>query len=146
MLGASESCCFVAIFRTKRSNFLGLIYYTNSGMKLNKLENVMYTQCARYRDFFFPEPLQFKKITSNAHVKSQILVLVKKQLAFKVISLYPLLFALSRLRDGRIQTSRKHMRYKVLSCLDRPQSTVFSFSYKERQRNIHPTSSPGLFP
>ena len=96
--------------------------------------------------FFFPEPLQFKKITSNAHVKSQILVLVKKQLAFKVISLYPLLFALSRSRDGRIQTSRKHMRHKVLSCLDRPQSTVFSFSYKERQRNIHPTSSPGLFP
>ena len=96
--------------------------------------------------FFFPEPLQFKKITSNAHVKSQILVLVKKQLAFKVISLYPLLFALSRSRDGRIQTSRKHMRSKVLSCLDRPQSTVFSFSYKERQRNIHPTSSPGLFP
>ena len=52
MLGASESCCFVAIFKTKRSNFLGLIYYANSGMKLNKLENVMYIQCARYRDFF----------------------------------------------------------------------------------------------
>lgn len=125
MLGASESCCFVAIFRPKRSNFLGLIYYANSGIKLNKLENVMYTQCAQYRDFFSPEPLQFKKITSNAHVKSQIFVLVKKQLAFKVISLYPLLFVLSRSRDGRIQTSRKHMHYKVL--LIEPNQQFFLF-------------------
>lgn len=136
MLGASESCCFVAIFRPKRSNFLGLIYYANSGIKLNKLENVMYTQCAQYRDFFFPEPLQFKKITSNAHVKSQILVLVKKQLAFKVI--YKFVSFTFRIKQvTRRAYSNITKAHALQGSLDRPQSTVFSFSYKERQRNIH---------